>query len=114
MKKHDDFEHMLAQQLRGATPYLDDDGFTEGVLAQLESAPKRKRVRSPLALFFYVLTGVFACFFIMELPFLQIIHEAMAAGYALDLRTILTGTAVYVGAVCLGVLIWVGKIFEVL
>lgn len=113
MNEHDDFEKMLARQLQGASPYIDDDGFTDSVTAGLVPT-KTRRVKSPLVLVIYTLTAIFACVLVALLPILDMAHNLMAWVYQVDVASLVTGAVLYAGALFVGAIVWAAKMLDII
>lgn len=47
-KSADEFERQLAQNLRNASPYIPDDGFTQALMLKLPQAKKAYRPSAPV------------------------------------------------------------------
>lgn len=112
MNESDDFEKMLARQLRGASPYIPDDGFTDSVTAGL-LVSKPRRFKSPF-LVLYALIAVVACVLIAQMPMLDIAHNVMAWVYQVDVASLVTGAVLYATALCVGAVLWAAKMLDII
>lgn len=108
MRQDDSLEKRLKKQLQGASSYIADDGFTDSVMTELRATQgkaKLKKSPTPQLWCVYLLVGMGAMLFtgylasMLSIP--DVAHSVTAWVMTLDLVSIVTGAAVYAGAVVL-------------
>ena len=57
MSEHDSFDQWLKDSMQANTPYLDDDGFSQNVLAQLPARPRLSQTQQTLIITLSCLLG---------------------------------------------------------
>lgn len=71
MSEHDSFDQWLQDSMQANTPYLDDDGFSQNVLAQLPAKPKLSQAQQTLIVTLSCLLGCFMAGMMIPTEWLQ-------------------------------------------
>ena len=71
MSDQDSFDQWLQDSMQANTPYLDDDGFSQNVLAQLPAKPKLSQTQQTLIITFSCLLGCLMAGLMMPTEWIQ-------------------------------------------